>query len=85
MSSDAVNLVLERAMVDADFRKRLASDPESALAEFDLSDEERAAFTSGSVSAEPLEERISKTDLSSIMGGKTSSPNLKPPSGRRKP
>ncbi len=85
MSSDGVNAVLERAMVDDDFRKRLAKDPADALAGFDLSDDERAAFTAGSVSAERLEERMSKTDLSSMIGGKTSSPNLKPPSGGRKP
>jgi hypothetical protein len=45
--SSALTQVLERASVYADFRAELASDPESALAGYALTSEERAALMSG--------------------------------------
>ncbi len=84
MSTDALNAVLERAMTDAAFRARLAADPTAALLGYDLTDEERSKFAAGTARAERLDERISKTDLSAAFGGKTASPNLRPPSDRRR-
>jgi len=45
--SDALTLVLERASMDASFRAQLSSDPETALAGYALTPEERAALLSG--------------------------------------
>jgi hypothetical protein len=45
--SDALTQVLERASTDAGFRAQLSSDPESALAGYALTSEERAALMSG--------------------------------------
>ncbi|MBI3522140.1 MAG: hypothetical protein HY071_03450 [Chloroflexi bacterium] len=64
--------VLERAVRDAEFRERLAKDPQSALSDYDLTADERAAFGASSLSAEQLEPRISKTDLSAAVSAKTS-------------
>jgi len=75
--------VIERAINDAVFRAQLAKDPASALAGYDLSDDERAAFKAGSVHAERLEDRMSKSDLSSVMAAKTSTPLMRPPSRKR--
>ena len=80
MSQDARDNVLERALTDPAFRALLARDPEKALAGYDLTPEERAAFQSGTVKAERLEDRTSKSDLSAAMSAKTSSPQLVPPS-----
>jgi len=76
MTAQALNEVVERVMRDEAFRDRLAADPAAALAEFDLTPEERAAFGRGKLAAERLEPRISKTDLSAGMSAKTSSPTL---------
>ncbi len=76
MTAQAVNDVIERVMRDQAFRDRLAADPAAALADFDLTPEERGAFGGGALSAERLEPRISKTDLSAGMAAKTSSPTL---------
>lgn len=84
MSADGVGEVVERAMSDPAFRRRLAEDPAAALAGYELTPEERAAFTSGSARAERLEERISKTDLSASIAAKTASPLLHAPSESRK-
>jgi hypothetical protein len=73
-----VNEVIERVMRDEAFRDRLAADPGATLAEFDLTPDERGAFGAGKLSAEALEPRISKTDLSAGMSAKTSSP-IAPP------
>lgn len=67
-------------MSDASFRALLARDPAAALAGYDLTDDERAAFHSGTARAERLEERMSKSDLSAAMAIKTASPLLKAPS-----
>lgn len=44
MSRYAVNSVLYRLKKDRAFRERFMTDPREALADFDLSDAERAAF-----------------------------------------
>ncbi|HEV8470757.1 MAG TPA: Os1348 family NHLP clan protein [Candidatus Limnocylindria bacterium] len=84
MSTEALNAVLDRAMNDATFRAKLAADPASALAGYDLTDDERSRFTAGTAQAERLEERMSKTDLSAAFGAKTSTPNLRTPTKTRR-
>jgi Aromatic-ring-opening dioxygenase LigAB, LigA subunit len=44
-----VNLVGRRVLHDEAFRKRLQTDPESALAELDLTEQERDALLAGDV------------------------------------
>ena len=84
MSAGAVRDVLQRAIDDAAFRERLARDPDGALAEYDLTPEERARFIAGTLTAERLEERLSKTDLSAALSAKASAPTLRRPSrGKR--
>lgn len=83
MSQQALDSVLERAISDAGFRAQLAKDPATALIGYDLTDEERAAFKTGSVHVERLEDRMSKSDLSSVMAAKTSTPLMRPPSKKR--
>lgn len=61
--SDALGKVLERASVDTAFRAQLESDPQTALAGYELTVEEQAALTRRD--APPLRElgvdaRISK-------------------------
>lgn len=80
MSGDAVNAVVQLAMDDPAFRLRLATDPQAALAGFDLTAEERARFVAGGAKAERLDERISKTNLSAAVSATTSAPELRPPS-----
>jgi len=41
MTQDVMEQVIGRAILDEDFRELLFSDPEKALAGFDLTDEER--------------------------------------------
>ena len=80
MTQQARDDILDRALTDASFRALLARDPAKALAEYDLTPEERAAFASGTARAEKLEERMSKSDLAAGISIKTSSPLLKAPS-----
>ena len=80
MTQQARDDILDRALTDASFRALLARDPAKALAEYDLTPEERAAFASGTARAEKLEERMSKSDLAAGVSIKTSSPLLKAPS-----
>ncbi len=47
MSKEILAQVVERASTDAAFRAQLASSPESALAGYDLTADERAALLSG--------------------------------------
>ena len=47
MSIGAVNQVLDRLDSDEEFRQRCATDPDAALGDYDLSDEERAALLDG--------------------------------------
>ena len=84
MTQRARDDILERAMLDPQFRALLANDPAAALADYDLTPEERAAFHTGTVKAERLEDRMSKSDLSAAMAVKTSSPLLKAPSQKRR-
>ncbi len=84
MTMQAIRDVMDRAMSDPAFRKLLAGTPDDALASYDLTAEERAAFATGTVDAERLEERMSKTDLSAAVSAKTSSPLLRPPSRNRR-
>jgi len=42
MSNEAVEAVIGKAILDAEFRKALFADPEKALAGFDLSETEKA-------------------------------------------
>ena len=44
MSLDDVKQVIGRAVLDADFREVLFSNPETALEDYDLSEEERAGL-----------------------------------------
>lgn len=80
MTQQALDAVLERAMRDPEYRALLGRDPKVALAAYDLSDEERRAFRTGTARAERLEDRMSKSDLAAAMAIKTSSPLLKAPS-----
>ena len=80
MSTEHVQTILDRALTDAAFRDLLAKDPQIALAGYDLSDEERARFGSGTAKAERLEERVSKNDLSAAFAIKTGGVVLRPPS-----
>ncbi len=80
MSAAQLDEVLERAMIDAAFRELLSRDPASALAGYDLSEDERSRFGRGSARAEPLDPRVSKTDLSAALGVKTSTVDIRPPS-----
>ena len=84
MSVDAVNAVVQLAVGDPAFRIRLAMDPQAALADFDLTAEERTRFVAGGAKAERLEERISKTNLSAAVSAPTSAPELRPPSHRKR-
>lgn len=80
MSQHARDQILERAMIDPAFRALLARDPAAALADYDLTPDERAAFQTGTAKAERLEDRMSKSDLVAGVAVKTSSPLLRAPS-----
>lgn len=84
MSAERVSAIVDRAMSDAAFRDLLAREPEAALRGYDLTPDERAAFVSGTVRAERLEDRVSKSDLSAAIAAKTASPVLKSPSETRR-
>ncbi len=65
MSLEAVSDVIARALLDAEFRGQLFAEPAAALAQYDLTEEERTAL--GKMKPEALdafssqlEERISK-------------------------
>ena len=49
MSVYGIHKLLHRAQVDLDLRARLREDPRSAIEEFPLTEEERAAFLAGDV------------------------------------
>lgn len=80
MSQRARDDILETCHGRRVFRALLARDPETALAEYDLTPEQRALFPTTTARAERLEDRISKTGLAAGMSVKTSSPLLKAPS-----
>jgi hypothetical protein len=85
MSAEQVQRVLDRAIDDPEFRDLLARDPAAALAGYDLSDEERAKFGSGTARAEALEPRVSRNDLSAAIGVKTGTVDIRPPSRTLRP
>ena len=63
MSLEALATIVERASTDAAFRAQLASSPESALASYDLTAEERAALLSrdaGELRSLGVDARVSK-------------------------
>ena len=65
MSKDALSKVIERASTDAAFRSQLKSSPESALAGYDLTPEERAAVMHGDprhLESLAVDARITKVD-----------------------
>ncbi len=66
MSKQALQSALDRAIDDEGFRQQLASDPNTALASYDLSPEEHTAFMSadqGQLEQHlgPLDDRTSKS------------------------
>lgn len=85
MSADQVQTIIDRAMTDAAFRELLARDAAAALAEYDLTPEERARFGSGTANAESLEPRVSRNDLSAALGVKTGTVDIRPPSQGMRP
>ena len=65
MSRESLTQVVERASTDPAFRAELHMDPQSALAGYDLSAEERAALVSGDTSrveALGVDARVTKID-----------------------
>ena len=84
MSQEARDAIVDRAMSDAAFRAQLLSDPATALAEYDLTPEERAMFQSSDAKAERLEDRVSKSDLAASMSIKTSTATIHAPSTKTK-
>ena len=65
MSQQAMARVIERASTDAAFRSQLKSNPENALAGYDLTGDERAAVLrgdSGTMNALGIDARVSKID-----------------------
>lgn len=84
VSESVVLEILDRAVNDASFRALLERSPDEALASYELTPEEREHFRGGALRAERLEERVSKTDLSAVMGVKTSSPVTRAPSDHRR-
>ena len=63
MSQEALAMLVERASTDATFRSRLQSNPESALAGYDLTRDERAALLSndsGKLRSLGVDARITK-------------------------
>jgi hypothetical protein len=65
MSKEAVESVIGKIMLDAEFREAFAAGPDQALAGFDLTDTEKAGLKSMDVEtmdalAHTLDERVSK-------------------------
>jgi len=70
MSQDAVLQVIQKALMDTDFRDQLLNEPASALEGFELTDQESQAL--GSIKKEAfdaftteVEQRVSKSGMSS--------------------
>ena len=84
MSEQVVVEILDRAMSDPTFRALLERAPDEALAGYDLTPDERAAFGTASLAAHQLEERVSRTDLTGITTAKTGSPVVRPPSQQKR-
>ena len=60
MSQDAVSQIIGRAVTDADFREILFSNPEQALEDYDLTEDEEEALTN--LKQEDLEDLSTKLD-----------------------
>ena len=76
MSQENLAQVIERASTDAAFRSQLQSNPEAALAGYDLSAEEKAALKSGDaskLSEMGVDARVSKLDSGSIWDNQNTS------------
>ncbi|MBI2323508.1 MAG: hypothetical protein HYU87_00885 [Chloroflexi bacterium] len=85
MSAEQVQAIVDRAIAEAPFRELLSRDPATALAEYDLTPDERARFGSGTARAERLEPRVSRNDLSAALGVKTGTVDIRPPSKTLRP
>jgi hypothetical protein len=74
MSQEQLIEVVGRAVVDAEFRASLVSEPESAVKEYDLTEEELASLKNikpevfGSIGSE-LEERVSRAGVNLFSSG----------------
>lgn len=85
MSAEQLQTIIDRAIADAAFREQLARDPATALAEYELTDEERSRFGSGTARVEPLEPRVSRNDLAAAIGVRTGTVDIRPPSKTLRP
>lgn len=76
MSLEDVKQVIGRAVLDAEFRNQLFSDPENSLEDYDLTDEERAGLKNierdkFDAMASALEERMSRAGIGlQTLGGR---------------
>jgi len=73
MSKEAVESVIGKIMLDAEFREAFAAGPDQVLAGFDLSETEKAGLKSIDVEtmdalAHTLDERVSKKGWRPIRG-----------------
>lgn len=67
--SNTLAQLIDRASTDAAFRAQLESAPETALAAYDLTAEEKAALMSGDTSKQSemgMDSRVTKIDGSSV-------------------
>lgn len=85
MSAEQVQTIIDRAIADAAFREQLARDPATALAEYDLTADERSRSGSGTARAEALEPRVSRNDLAAAIGVRTGTVDIRPPSKTLRP
>ncbi|MBI2325402.1 MAG: hypothetical protein HYU87_10640 [Chloroflexi bacterium] len=75
MSKGTLNQVIQRAVSDAAFRRQLQRDPASALADFDLSKDERSAIASGDpaqLTGLGVDQRMSKAFVIGGLSGSAS-------------
>ncbi len=83
MSIESVQMIIGRAMTEAEFRDLLFSDPVKALADYDLTEEESNALKglerrNFDIVAHELEERVSRARFGGF-GGRPLSPQPEPP------
>ena len=73
MADNPVETIIERALVDADFRQRLLSDPEAACTEYSLSAGELSKVVAScrETFAGELDARISKKRIGAKFAGFT--------------
>ena len=73
MSKAGVEALVQKAMSDENFRKQIKENPDTALAGYDLTSEERAAIKSGNAAKLRelgVDERITKSVADVLPGGK---------------